>query len=198
MLIKICGITNRADAEAAVAMGAGAIGLNFWPSSPRWVTPQAAAELARDLPRTALRVGVFVNAEANEIAQTVQTVGLDIVQLHGDSQAPPGIPLWRALAVNENFDPALLDDPAAEAFLLDSPSGERRGGTGRAFDWNLVRGLKQRIVLAGGLEAGNVAAAIEAVRPWGVDACSRLESSPGKKDHQKMAAFIAAAQATCT
>ena len=190
MMVKICGITNREDAGVAVEAGAGALGFNFYPKSPRYVTPERAAELARDVPVGVLKVGVFVNERAGVIRDIVQRVPLDVAQLHGACDAPEGARIWRALAVGEDFDPAVIESQAAEAFLLDAPAGKRYGGTGRTFDWERVKGLAGRIILAGGLGADNVAEAIRAVRPWGVDACSRLESEPGRKDPVKVREFV--------
>jgi phosphoribosylanthranilate isomerase len=193
MVVKVCGITNREDGEAALAQGATALGFNFWPGSPRYVDPEMAREFAPSL--DTLRVGVFVNAPAGEVARAAEAAKLHVAQLHGTSSAPGGLAIWRAVAVKDDFRAELLDDPAAEAFLLDAPAGALHGGTGRTFDWNLVRGAGRRIILAGGLDGSNVARAIETAHPWGVDACSRIESSPGKKDHEKMAAFVRAALA---
>lgn len=189
MLVKICGITGRDDAVAARDAGADALGFNFWPKSPRYISPEAAACFVPDLGGV-LKVGVFVNAEAEQISAVARLAGLDIVQLHGTFDPPPGARAWKALAVKTGFDSASLE--GADAYLLDAPSGEEYGGTGRTFDWNLIRGLQRRIVLAGGLDASNVAEAIRTAQPWGVDACSRLESSPGKKDHHRVAAFCKA------
>ena len=192
MLVKICGITNSADAVAAVDAGAGALGFNFWPKSLRYISPRAAGEIAPS--PGVLRVGVFVNAGEDEIRGAAAEAGLDVVQLHGEFHPPDRLAVWKAISVRQGFDPSLLD-AAADAFLLDAPSGEEYGGTGRTFDWSLVRGVPRRVVLAGGLDASNVGRAIETVRPWAVDACSRLESAPGIKDHRKVAEFLKAALA---
>ncbi len=193
MMVKICGITNREDALAAVEGGAAALGFNFWPRSPRAVTIEHAAELMAALPAGVLKAGVFVNQpEAGEIARCL---GLDVVQLCGEetpADYPSGVRVWKAVRVGENF---MLPDCPAEALLLDGPAGALHGGSGRTFDWRLAAGAARKIILAGGLDASNVREAIAAARPWGVDACSRLESSPGKKDHVKMAAFLKAALA---
>lgn len=196
MIVKICGITNREDALAAVEGGAAALGFNFWPRSPRYITPTLAAEIAAALPVSVWKVGVFVNEPlAGEIAREA---GLDIVQLHGDELPvayPGGFRVWKAARVEAGFDLAAWDACPAEALLLDGPAGALYGGAGAAFDWNLARGTK-KIVLAGGLDASNVRAAIEQARPWGVDACSRIEAAPGRKDHRRMAAFLKAALET--
>ena len=192
MMVKICGITNRADALAAIAGGASALGFNFWPPSPRYIEVAAAAELLAALPAGPLKVGLFVNEAAAYIDAVARRLGLDVVQIHGECGVPAHVRVWKAYSVTEGFDIGKLDD-SAEAFLLDAPAGERCGGTGETFDWTLVRGVRKRIVLAGGLGPDNVRRAIETVHPWGVDACSRLESAPGKKDHPRMAAFLKAA-----
>jgi phosphoribosylanthranilate isomerase len=194
MIVKVCGITDEPDARAAIEAGANALGFNFWPGSPRYLTPDTARSFVPQL-NGVLKVGLFVDSPAREVAELSALLSLDVVQLHGASGAAPGVPYWRAASVRNGFDPAALRDSDAEAYLLDAPAGALRGGTGQTFDWNLVRNVPRRIVLAGGLDASNVAEAISIVRPWGVDACSRLESSPGRKDHAKVAAFVAAAWA---
>jgi phosphoribosylanthranilate isomerase len=194
MMVKICGITNLEDALAAVDGGASALGFNFYPRSPRYLIPEAAARIIRRLPAGVLRVGVFVNEPADAVRGLMQVAGVEVAQLHGDeppSAAPAGTRYWKAFRVDERFDPALLDEYDAEAYLLDSLSG----GSGQTFDWERARGIGRRIILAGGLDASNVRRAIETVRPWGVDACSRLESAPGRKDHAKMKEFLKAALA---
>lgn len=191
MIIKVCGITNLEDALAAVDAGANAIGLNFWPQGKRYIQPQLAEAIIARMPATVLKVGVFVKEAPAELAERI---GLDVVQVHGEAVTAGVRRLWKAVSVAEGFRPELLDDPEVDAFLLDAPAGAEYGGTGRTFDWKLVRGTRRRIVLAGGLDGENVARAIEIAQPWGVDACSRLESAPGKKDHRKMTAFIEAAR----
>ena len=193
MLIKICGITSAGDARDAVEAGADALGFNFYPKSPRYITPEALAEWVDEVPAGVLRVGVFVNSSAEEVARCVAMCRLDVVQLHGAAAGMDGVRTWLARNVDGSFRAEELKG-GPEAWLLDAPAGAMLGGTGETFDWNLVRGVAGRIVLAGGLDAGNVGRAIAAVKPWGVDACSRLEASPGKKDRSKVSAFVAAAQ----
>jgi len=190
MMVKICGITNRDDARAAVESGASALGFNFYVKSKRYLAAEVAAELIAEVPAGVLKVGVFVNDAPMELAAEL---GLDIFQVHGMPAAWPGDKLWRALSVGPEFRAADLDGVEAEAYLLDAPAGTQYGGTGETFDWNLIRGLPRRIIVAGGLDGSNVERAIAMAQPWGVDACSRIESAPGKKDHRRMAAFIAAA-----
>ncbi len=191
-VIKVCGITAPGDADAAVEAGATALGFNFYPDSPRYVEPSKLAEWAGEVPEGVLRVGVFVDAPAEVVARTVALCRLHVAQLHG-APVDAGVRTWLARHVDENFHASALG-AEAEAWLLDAPAGVLPGGTGRVFDWNLARGLRAPIVLAGGLDASNVARAIELVRPWGVDACSRLESSPGRKDRARVEAFVAAAR----
>ena len=194
MIVKVCGITDEQDARAAMEAGANALGFNFWPRSPRYLTPDAASQFVSRLPGV-LKVGVFVDSSAIEIAEIADSVGLDVVQLHGAAVPPEGVRFWRAVAVRAGFDSASLVEDGAEAFLLDAPAGTLRGGTGSTFDWSLVGAAPRKIIVAGGLDSSNVALAISTARPWGVDACSRLESAPGKKDNAKVAAFCAAALA---
>jgi len=194
MMVKICGITNREDAEAAAEGGASALGFNFWPRSPRYIAPDRAAPVLENLPPRVSKVGVFVNEQFQTVERLMTELGLDVAQLHGRST--PGAAsfrVWRAVAVGPEFQLSELEDEKAEAFLLDAPAGDRHGGTGQTFDWSLVAGAATKIIVAGGLDASNVRAAIRTARPWGVDACSRLESAPGKKDHGKMAEFLKAA-----
>jgi phosphoribosylanthranilate isomerase len=190
MMVKICGITNRDDARAAVEGGASALGFNFYPKSKRYVTSDLAAELIAEAPSGVLKVGVFVNEAPVELAEQL---GLDVLQVHGTLATWPHRNLWRALSVTPLFRAGDLDSVEADAYLLDAPAGAQYGGTGETFDWALIRGLPRRIIVAGGLDADNVSRAIAMAQPWGVDACSRIESAPGKKDHRKMAAFITAA-----
>ncbi|MCC7498778.1 MAG: phosphoribosylanthranilate isomerase [Bryobacterales bacterium] len=193
-LIKICGITTAGDALDAVEAGATALGFNFCPRSPRYITPDCAAGIIGGLPGGILKVGVFVDEPADSIAAIVRGAGLDVAQLHGQEppgQQPAGVRSWKALCAGEGFDAAQLALWPVEAILLDSSSG----GSGRTFNWRLAHGLAARIILAGGLDASNVADAIAQARPWGVDACSRLESAPGRKDRTRVRDFVRAALA---
>jgi phosphoribosylanthranilate isomerase len=196
MILKICGITNRDDASAAIDAGASAIGFNFYPRSPRYITPQQAGDIVTAA--GVRRVGVFVNENAARIEDIARAARLDVAQLHGDetpAEYPGSLIVWKALRVGTGFDLAHYQDDPADALLLDGPAGALYGGAGKSFDWRLVRGTGRKIVLAGGLDASNVAMAIELVNPWGVDACSRIEIAPGKKDRKKMTEFLQAAMA---
>ncbi|NWF85168.1 MAG: phosphoribosylanthranilate isomerase [Bryobacteraceae bacterium] len=186
VLVKICGITNADDALAAVEAGADALGLNFWPGSPRYVTRERARQILSVIPGGVLRVGVLVD----ETAAPVE--GLDVLQIHGEGAQVPAGRWWRAIAAGKAIRETIEKTPGAEAFLVDTPSGQARGGTGRTFDWTLAAGLEAKVILAGGLAPENVADALAAARPWGVDACSRLERAPGVKDHARMRAFVRA------
>jgi len=190
MMVKICGITNVEDALAAIEGGATALGFNFWPRSPRYVKPEAARKIIERLPATVWKAGVFVDESAGAVAETARDAGLDVVQLHGRETAadfPQGVRVWKAVRIGATFDAAMLDEYPVEAVLLDGPAN------GVPFNWALAAGASKKIIIAGGLDASNVGRAIEQAQPWGVDACSRIESAPGRKDHRKMAEFLKAA-----
>jgi phosphoribosylanthranilate isomerase len=195
MIIKVCGITNAADAQAAIDAGATAIGFNFYPRSPRYITPEHAAAIATPGVR---RVGVFVNEPAGRIAEIARMAALDTAQLHGD-EAPADYPInltiWKALRVTAGFTLEPYATLPVEAILLDGPAGDLYGGSGLTFDWSRAAATGLRIILAGGLDGENVAHAIDIAHPWGVDSCSRIESAPGCKDHRKMTRYLQAAKA---
>ncbi len=192
MFVKVCGLTNQKDAEAAVAFGATALGFNFYRKSPRYVDPATLLWLA-GLPSNIWKVGVFVNEDPVNVRRIVTQLKLDIIQLHGDEQpadCPRDLRVWKAVRVDYAFDASRLRKYPVEAILLDGPAGRAYGGTGLTFDWTVAAGLPVKVVVSGGLHAGNVLTAIECIRPWGVDVCSRIESAPGKKDHASMAEFL--------
>jgi phosphoribosylanthranilate isomerase len=190
MMVKICGITNREDALAAVEAGASAVGFNFYRESPRYISPTGAALIGTKIPANVWKVGVFVNESAETIAKIVLDAGLDVAQLHGNSKMR-GMRIWQAVsAVGTEAGPLT---ESVEALLIDTPSNEAFGGTGKTWDWSQAPHLEQKMISAGGLDADNVRLAIEQTQPWGVDACSRIEKSPGLKDHDKMRKFIHAA-----
>jgi phosphoribosylanthranilate isomerase len=195
MMVKVCGITNLADAEVAVEAGVSALGFNFYLPSPRAIRLEAARAIADRLPAGVVKVGIFVNVPPEVVVGTLQHAGMDVAQVIGEM--PSGVRTWKVCHAGPDFSAEELDDPHAEAFLLDTPSAALYGGTGRTFDWSRARIEGKRIVIAGGLGPDNVAAAIRAARPWGVDACSRLESAPGLKDPEKVKAFVAAALSVC-
>jgi phosphoribosylanthranilate isomerase len=190
-IVKICGITNEEDARVAIEAGANALGFNFYRGSPRYITAARAQRIAQAVTGAFLRVGVFVNPQLDELLNASQEVPLDVVQLHGSAcpRLPAGYRVWKSIAGTAE---APDHDAGIEAYLLDSPTA-RFGGSGTSFDWTLAVGFRHRAIIAGGLDASNVTEAIRTASPWGVDACSRLECSPGKKDLQRMCDFIRAA-----
>jgi phosphoribosylanthranilate isomerase len=195
MILKICGITNSGDAAMACEEGANAIGFNFYPRSARYVAPERAAQIATAA--GVRRVGVFVNEPRENIERIARLAALNVVQLHGDeipADYPASLPVWKAERVTNHFDASGFLDYPIEALLLDGPAGASYGGSGRSFPWRLAADCPVRVILAGGLDASNVAQAIAEAHPWGVDACSRIESAPGKKDPVKMTQFLAAAR----
>jgi len=200
--VKVCGITSAEDALMAVEAGASAIGMVFWPKSPRAVDVPRARAIAGALPPFVLRVGVFVDETREQMAHIADAVGLDVIQLHGDEspESMAGLPrrAIKAVRVGPGFEPvqALRYEGVAAGLLLDTrvPLGAP-GGTGQAFDWNMVRGLRPRtgwIMLAGGLTPENVGRALSIVHPDAVDVSSGVESAPGKKDPARVRAFIEA------
>lgn len=202
VFVKVCGITTVEDALLAADAGADAVGFVFWPGSPRVVSLEDAREIAAALPALVSRVGVFVDAPPAEVARAAEAVGLDVVQLHGEESAEacrlaPRRAI-KALRVGPGFRPeaALVYRGAAAGVLLDTrDDGGRPGGTGRRFDWSVARALRSELPflgLAGGLNAENVAGAIEQVGPDLVDVASGVESTPGRKDAGKLRAFVEA------
>jgi phosphoribosylanthranilate isomerase len=197
--IKICGITNLEDARAAVAAGADALGFNFYKPSPRYITPQDARAIIEDLPNSVLTVGVFVNESLESLRNTANEAGLQALQLHGDEspdycrELASDRYIIKTLAVSGNIDFAITKAYEVEAIMLDTRDNTLRGGTGRAFDWTIAQRVSEwvpKLFLAGGLSPENIEEAIETVRPYAVDACSALEDSPGKKNHERMRAFV--------
>jgi phosphoribosylanthranilate isomerase len=198
--IKICGITNLADALLAAELGADALGFIFYSKSPRKVTPDAAQEIIKRLPPLVLSVGVFVDEEAAVVQELAGRLGLDWVQLHG-AETPNycrslGRRVIKAFRVRD--ENSLLElEPyrgAAQAFLLDTYKPGQMGGTGETFNWDLARRARTYgpIILAGGLTPENVARAMELAQPQAVDVASGVEAAPGKKDPEKLRNFFAA------
>ena len=202
--VKVCGLTRLADARLACELGASAVGFVFWDGSPRRIDPRVAAEITAALPAGALAVGVFVDAPVERICELADRIGLGAVQLHGEEtedqmrRLPADVSLIKAVPVRSRADvEAALGLPRRITPLLDVHDPVRRGGTGRTVDWTLAAEVSSRrpTFLAGGLGPDNVAEAIAAVRPYAVDASSRLEASPGIKDPAILRAFLAAAGA---
>jgi phosphoribosylanthranilate isomerase len=200
--IKICGITRPEDACSAADIGADAIGLVFYPPSPRAVQPERAAEIVDGLPPFVSTVALFVDETAATIEGVLGRVPVDMIQFHGD-ETPEfccqfGRPWIKALRVRPGADIDAFSEryAGARAILLDAWQDGVPGGTGKRFDWALVpRSLKQSLVLAGGLDAKNVGDAVATLRPGAVDVSGGVESSPGLKDATKMAEFVAAVRA---
>ena len=199
LFLKVCGITRLTDALHAVHAGATALGFVFWPHSPRYVTPERAAEIISELPSTIVTVGVFVNDPVDSIRAVLARSRITTVQLHGDE--PPAYaeglswPIIRSVSVEEAGE-ACPAWPAETVFLVDTVDPVRRGGTGGQVDWTRAASVARnwRILLAGGLTPENVAQAIATVRPYGVDVSSGVEQSPGVKDFDKVSRFVANAR----
>ena len=200
ILVKICGITSPRDAEQAVAAGADLIGLNFWGGSKRFVTDDRAREIVTAIPTGVRKVGVFVNAHPLVVTETVDELQLDFVQLHGDEVAAnwtwlPSDQVIRAIRVRDDASLKESLDWQASLYLYDA-FAEGYGGSGKRAPWEVVAaGARRPFLIAGGLDPTNVADAIGATRPDGVDVSSGVELSPGIKDMRKMRAFIRNARA---
>jgi len=191
---KICGVTRVEDALAAARHGADAIGLVFVEGSPRHVSIEQARQLARSLPPLVTRVALFMNAEASEIRKVLDHVPIDVIQFHGiesaDFCAQFDRPWIKALALSSS-DAALFESYAgADAILLDTHAGQAMGGSGETFDWSEIPDLPRPLILAGGLDPGNVVAACRRARPAAVDVSSGVESQPGVKSDSLIQRFI--------
>jgi phosphoribosylanthranilate isomerase len=207
--VKICGVTTPDDARRAADAGADAVGLNFYPHSPRHVTPAQAAAVVRTLPPFTAPVGVFVGTPVRQVCAVAFQLGLRAVQTYDDQ--PPDenpfpfahVPAFRVKDaagldhVRRFVTAATAAGRPPAAVLIDSHVEGQLGGTGHVAPWHLLAGFDPGapIILAGGLTHENVAAAVAAVRPWGVDVASGVESAPGRKDPDKVARFVAAARA---
>lgn len=197
--IKVCGITSVEDALAVTAAGADAIGLVFYPKSPRYVSVETAAEIAACLPPFISITGLFVDADPKDIQKTLDRVPLSLLQFHGN-EAPEQCERWgmryiKAFRVRPDSFVEEMVKPYASAcgYLLDSYQKGVPGGTGESFDWHLIPdNLNRPVILAGGLNPDNVSLAISKVKPYGVDVSSGVEMRPGIKDHPKVKAFIKA------
>lgn len=202
--IKICGITRSEDALVCAHAGADAIGLVFYPPSPRHVVAAQAAAIARALPPFVTTVGLFVNPAMEQVEAVLSEVHLDVLQFHGDE--PPefcagfGVPYLKAIRVKAGVDlvQCAIRYQQAQGLLLDAYVEGTPGGTGKSFDWGLIpAGLPLPVILSGGLSPANVADAIRRVRPWAVDVSSGVEASKGIKDVAKIAAFIEGVRKGC-
>jgi phosphoribosylanthranilate isomerase len=195
--VKICGITRLEDAELAIELGAAALGFVFWPGSPRCIDVSAAAHLVARLPREVAAVGVFVDQPLDDVRRIAGDAGLSAVQLHGSESRAYCAAVGYRVIKTVTVTPAGLDPPEpavdpAVTLLVDAHDPVRRGGTGRTVDWTIAAALAARraIFLSGGLSPHNVAAAIAAVRPHGVDVSSGVEARPGVKDASRLRAFF--------
>jgi phosphoribosylanthranilate isomerase len=202
MLVKICGITRREDAERAIRHGANALGFVFWPDSPRFIAPSKARAIVRELPPFVTAVGLFVNQPSAHINEVAAAVGLGAIQLQGDERPAQADELDRPVIKSVSFagvtDEEIDRWPSRRLLLVDAHDPVRRGGTGRVADWTKAAALAARrpIVLAGGLTAENVEEAIARVRPYAIDVASGVEAAPGIKDHAKLDAFFDAVRRT--
>lgn len=197
--VKICGITRLEDAFAAINNGADALGFVFFAGSPRAVSPELASSIIDALPAFISKVGLFVNAEADQVTETCRHVNLDYLQFHGD-ESPAycesfGRPYIKSMAIRAGLDLEASLSPYQQAagLLLDTWHPDMAGGTGKSFNWHLLDNLPANvapIILAGGLHAGNVNAAIAQVKPYAVDVSSGVEDSPGIKSANKIRAFM--------
>lgn len=202
--VKICGITSAEDATVAVEAGADALGFVFYRKSPRYIEPAMARQIIMSLPPLVLPVGVFVNEEQSVVRNLMDDCGLSLAQLHGSESAAYcqelGRPVLKALRVKDRSAFLALAEFRGRAgvrgFVLDAFSDQAYGGTGQVIDWQLAAEAAKaaNILLAGGLTPDNVQQAIQAVQPYGVDVSSGVEREPGKKDHEKVRAFIRAAR----
>lgn len=195
--VKICGITCLDDALFAAGLGVDALGFNFYPGSPRYIAPEDAAGIIRKLPPFVKTVGLFVNAQEEQIRQDMLITGVDLLQFHGDEDDDfcrvfdrPYLKVIR-LSADTDVVKTAANYPYASAILLDTYIEGAYGGTGKSFDWARVpRVMDKPVVLAGGLTAGNVATAIRQAGPYAVDVSGGVESAKGKKDKQKMTEFV--------
>lgn len=199
--IKICGLTNRDDVLCALDSGADYLGFVTYSRSPRAIGGPDIARLLDRVDRPYRAVGVFVNESRDEVERIAADCGLHAVQIHGDEAAEEfqdmPVPVWRAVSSRDGLWKPDPDKWAADRYLVDAPAPGRYGGTGEEADWTAAAGLalERPVMLAGGLTPDNVAEAVRAVRPVGVDVVSGTESAPGKKDPDKVRAFIANARA---
>jgi phosphoribosylanthranilate isomerase len=209
--VKICGITNLEDALIAVEAGADALGFVFYEKSPRNITPETAGTILKQLPSNVEKIGLFVNRFEDAICAVADEAGLSAIQMHGHNENPhvadliatrrPHLKIVAAISMRQPRPEswAMMWSPdIVHAFLLDSGDSSKLGGTGERFDWQMTRpsvgviASLGRVIVAGGLTSLNVAEAIHILKPWGVDVSSGVESKPGKKDPEKVRAFVAA------
>jgi phosphoribosylanthranilate isomerase len=198
LFVKICGITRVQDAELAAGLGASALGFVFWPNSPRRVSAETAKAIAANVPAKVLKVGVFVDQPATEVARIMDEVGLDVAQLHGH-ESPEycrGLKrtIFKSVRMKDDGSTNIDDFDGEVVLLVDAHDPERFGGTGKTVNWDSAREIAatRRTILAGGLNAANIKLAVRSVRPYGVDVSSGVESSPGLKDPNRLRTFFEA------
>jgi len=195
MKVKVCGITNYEDAAMALDQGVDALGFNFYRRSPRYMDPAAVRAIIRRLPPFWISVGVFVNAAREDLLEAARMAGIQVVQLHGNETPEycrkiSDWPLLKAIRVGAEPIRENLREYPVQVFLLDAQNESLFGGTGKSFDWRLAQDIDHPVILAGGLRPDNVRKAIQTVKPYAVDVCSGVESSPGKKDAVLLAKFM--------
>lgn len=198
--VKICGITNLADAQAALSAGSDALGFLFYKKSPRYISPETARMIIRQLPKNVIAIGVFVNAPAKRIRRIARWCGLRALQFHGEESAAfcrrfKKYKIIKAFRIKEGIDYDRIMRYDVWAYLFDTWHSQSRGGTGKQFNWKVLsscRTIPRPVFLSGGLKLANIRKALAAVQPAWVDVSSGVESQPGKKDHVKVRAFIAA------
>ena len=207
LFVKICGITRSQDAELAAGLGANALGFVCWPNSPRYISAEAASAITANVPANVLKIGVFVDQPAEEVARVMDEIGLDVAQLHGHESPEYCRELTKkyvgsavrrtvikAVAMSGNGSVNIADFDPDVLLLIDAHDPEKFGGTGKTVNWDAAREIAatRRTILAGGLNAANVKLAVRSVRPYGVDVSSGVESSPGVKDPNRMRALFEA------
>lgn len=196
--IKICGITNKKDAIEAAKLGADMLGFVFYKKSKRYVEPKIVRDIVNELPPYIAKVGVFVDETAQKVSEIAQDCLLDTLQFHGDESPDycasfkKSYKVIKAFRIKDKKDLKGINDYDVDFYLLDTYSGESKGGTGKTFDWKMIEGfeLLKSVILSGGLGPENVEGAIQSVVPYGVDVSSGVESSPGRKDTDLMKKFV--------
>jgi len=193
--IKICGITNLEDALLCEKLGADALGFIFYNESKRYVTPESAKDIIKQLSAFTIKVGVFVNESSENINKISKIAGLNLVQLHGDEKPEQlheiNLPEIKAFRVGDNFNFDILDDYQNCYYLLDTYSTSSYGGTGNTFNWSIIPSeIRKKIILSGGISSANISAVINEINPYAVDVSSSLEEYPGKKSESKLLEFF--------
>lgn len=200
--VKICGITNLEDAINAAELGADYLGFNFYKKSPRHIEESEAKKIIGKLSENVKKVGIFVNEDLNKVVSIVKDLNLDLIQLHGDEKPEyceqlknkSEKSIIKAFRVKTNKDINNMESYNADFLMFDAHKDGMFGGTGKAFDWSILKGIKKPFFLSGGLNPDNVKDAIKITSPYAVDAASGVEENPGKKDYYKMKKFIEAAR----